>query len=203
MNAYIAAVRHHKHRGPIEVLLGQKNIYLPPHGRFQFAAIGRNAVQFVLPGGTVAPGENIERAAIREFHEATGVELHAHALVPFYHDLEDTFFRVEYDHGHHHDVELINLAINEGRTASQAYNHFAWFTIEGAQCAMGNKLEYQQLPWVTAQILRAMNAGFAGEYINLRANDSHVRFARALAQLLLDVLSPRLGVGEPTRSEAP
>ena len=73
MNAYIAAV-HQKHRGAVEVLLGQKNIYLPPHGRFQFAAIGRNAVQYVIPGGVVASGETIERAAIREFHEATGVE---------------------------------------------------------------------------------------------------------------------------------
>jgi ADP-ribose pyrophosphatase YjhB (NUDIX family) len=205
MNAYIAAV-HHKHRGAVEVLLGQKNIYLPPHGRFQFAAIGRNAVQYVLPGGVVAPGETIERAAIREFHEATGVELHASALKLFYSDSTagDHFFRVDYDHARgHHGVELINLAIGEGRTASLAYNHFAWFTIESAQCALGNKHEYQQLPWVTGQIMRALNAGFSGEYINMRANDNHARFACALAKLLLDVLEPRPH-GEPpsTRSEA-
>lgn len=201
MNAYIAAVRH-RHRGPIEVLLGQHNIYLPPHGRFQYAGIARNAVQYVLPGGKVEPGETIERTAVREFHEATGVELAMQALVPFYADPEDTFFRVDYDHAHgHHDVEHINLAIAEGRTASMAYNHFAWFTIEAAQCALGNKAEYQQLPWVPPQLMRALNAGFNGEYINMRANDGHARFARALAQLLLDVLTPNRNGVAPTRGE--
>ena len=174
--------------------------------RFQFAAIGRNAVQYVVPGGVVAPGETIERAAIREFHEATGVELHQSALKLFYSDSDsgDHFFLVDYDHARgHHGIELINLAISEGRTASLAYNHFAWFTIENAQCALGNKHEYQQLPWVTGQIMRALNAGFSGEYINMRANDSHIRFARALAQLLIDVLVPRQhGAPPSTHSEA-
>lgn len=190
MNAYIAAVRH-RHRGPVEVLLGQRNIYLPPHGRFQFAAISRNAVQYVLPGGKVEPGDSLERTALREFHETTGVELSVGALTPFYTDSEDAFFRVDYEHAHgHHDVEHINLAIAEGRTPSLAFNHFAWFTIEAAQCALGNKPEYQQLPWVAPQLMRALNAGFSGEYINMRANDPHARFARAMAQLLLDVLTP-------------
>jgi hypothetical protein len=56
---------------------------------------------------------------------------------------------------------------------------------------------------VTGQIMRALNAGFSGEYINMRANDNHARFACALAKLLLDVLEPRPH-GEPpsTRSEA-
>jgi 8-oxo-dGTP pyrophosphatase MutT (NUDIX family) len=139
MNAYIAAVRH-RHRGPVEVLLGQRNIYLPPHGRFQFAAISRNAVQYVLPGGKVEPGDSLERTALREFHETTGVELSVGALTPFYTDSEDAFFRVDYEHAHgHHDVEHINLAIAEGRTPSLAFNHFAWFGIESAQCALGNK----------------------------------------------------------------
>ena len=43
-------------------------------------------------------------------------------------------------------LEHINLAIAEGRTPSLAFNHFAWFGIESAQCALGNKPEYQQLP---------------------------------------------------------
>lgn len=190
MNAYIAPVRQ-RHRGPVQVMLGQRNIYLPPHGRFQFAAISRNAVQYVLPGGRVEPGESADRTALREFHESTGVELATAALVPFYQDAEDAFFLVDYDHAHgHHDIEHINLAIAEGRTQSLAFNHFAWFGIETAQCALGNKAEYQQLPWVAPQLMRAINAGFSGEYINMRANDSHVRFARAIAQLLLDVLAP-------------
>jgi len=201
VNAYIAAVRH-RHRGPVDVLLGQRNIYLPPHGRFQYAGISRNAVQYVLPGGKVEPGETIERTALREFFEATGVELSAQALTPFYTDAEDAFFRVDYEHAHgHHDIEHINLAIAEGRTASLAFNHVAWFTIEAAQGALGNKPEYQQLPWVAPQLMRALNAGFNGEYINLRANDPYVRFARALAQLLLDVLTPHRHGHHPGRSE--
>jgi 8-oxo-dGTP pyrophosphatase MutT (NUDIX family) len=151
MNAYIAAV-HHRHRGPVEVLLGQRNIYLPPHGRFQFAAISRNAVQYVLPGGKVEPGDSLERTALREFHEATGVELHGRRADAVLQRLQRAiaFFRVDYEHAHgHHGVELINLAIAEGRTRVPGVQPLRVVRrSRAAQCALGNKPEYQQLPWV-------------------------------------------------------
>ena len=51
MHAYVTVVR--RNGSNADVLLAQKNIYLPPHGRYQFATVGRNAVQYVVPGGAV------------------------------------------------------------------------------------------------------------------------------------------------------
>ncbi|MBL8627229.1 MAG: NUDIX hydrolase [Myxococcales bacterium] len=186
MHAYVTVVR--RNGSNADVLLAQKNIYLPPHGRYQFATVGRNAVQYVVPGGAVGPGEQPADAALRELTDL-GVKLAPAALAPLCADATDTFFQAANPPGV--DVDAINLAINEGRTGSLAYNHVRWFPVEMATCALGNKPEYQQLPWVSAQLMRALNAGFARDLITSRANASHLRYARGLAQLLLDVLSPK------------
>ncbi|MEZ4400144.1 MAG: hypothetical protein R3B06_09005 [Kofleriaceae bacterium] len=186
MHAYVTVVR--RVGGAAEVLLAQKNIYLPPHGRYQFATVGRNAVQYVVPGGVVGAGEQAADAAVRELGDL-GVKLTTSALSPLCADDTDTFFQAVNPPGI--DADAINLAINEGRTGSLAYNHVRWFSVEMAPCALGNKPEYQQLPWVSTQLMRALNAGFARDLITMRANANHLRYARGLAQLLLDVLTPK------------
>ncbi|MBK9036180.1 MAG: NUDIX hydrolase [Myxococcales bacterium] len=187
MHAYAAVVRRSP-GSPAEVLLGQKNIYLPPHGRYQFVTIGRSAVQYVLPGGLVRSGEQPIDAAVRELGDL-GVKLDPSALSPLCADSVDTFFQVTNPTGV--EADAINLAIGEGRTGSLAYNNVRWFQLDAALCALGNKTENHQLPWVSSQLVRSINAGFAREHIGRRANEDHVRYARALAQLLLDVLTPR------------
>jgi|GEM_PF-1995125 len=187
MHAHVAIVRRAPGQ-PAEVLLAQKNIYLPPHGRYQFVTIGRSAVQFILPGGYVRSGEQPVDTAVRELADL-GVKLDPSALARLGADANDTFFVATNPPAV--EADAINLAIGEGRTGTLAYNSVRWFGVEAALSALGNKAENHQLPWVTAQLTRSLQAGFAREHIGKRANEEHVRYTRALAQLLLDVLTPK------------
>lgn len=187
-DAYLTAL--HVSRGACSILLGQKNIYLPPHGRYQYASIARNAVQFVVPGGRVQPGERHAAAAVREFYEDTGVEVPIDEIQPLIaegaeSDAESyTFFKVI--NPADIDLDAINAALAEGRASSQKLNSVQWVPLEQALSKLGNKEAYQALPWVTNQVVRALNAGFSREVIGMRANDPYLRFTRACAQAVLD-----------------
>jgi 8-oxo-dGTP pyrophosphatase MutT (NUDIX family) len=196
MHAYLMVLR--PGHGGTEVLMGQKNIYLPPHGHYQYAAVARNAVQYVIPGGRVAANEQPEHTALREFHEATGVSLARATVEPLCGTADDTFFKVEDATGL--DVGTINKAICEARCESIAYDHFSWFSVENAVCNLGNKVEYLALPWVGSQVTRALSAGFAATTLVSRANESHSRFLWALAQLVVSMFSP--GKSDATAGES-
>ena len=58
--------------GGDQILLAQRNIYLPPTERYEFAAVAHYAAQYVIPGGREAAGEQPMQAALREFCEDTG-----------------------------------------------------------------------------------------------------------------------------------
>lgn len=194
-DAYLAVQR--MSRGTSDILLAQKNIYLPPHGKYQYASIARNAVQYVIPGGRIQPGEQPAAAAVRELFEDTGVQIPAASLQPLIADPGSYwFFKVT--NPAELDVEAINAALADGRTGSLKFNNMQWAALDQAPCRFGNKEDYQALPWVATQILRALNAGFSREVIGLRANEPHVRHTRACAQLILDTygpVAPQVAVG--------
>ncbi|QSQ21952.1 NUDIX hydrolase [Pyxidicoccus parkwayensis] len=186
-HAYLAVLR--AGNGTCELLLGQKNIFLPPHGRYQYAAIPRNALQYILPGGRVQAGESPEDAAVREFFEDTGVKIPTSSLTPLFTEGSDvSFFQTSSPPDL--DLAAANAALTEGRAQSMKFNNLAWMSLEQAFGRFGRKPEYQSLPWVTTQIVRALNAGFSRELIGHRANESHQVFTKAVAHLLLNTLQP-------------
>lgn len=182
-DAYVAIQR--VSRGITEVLLAQNNLYLPPRGKYPYATIARNAVQYVIPGGRIQPGEPPAAAALRTVFEDIGVQLTAASLQPLVSDPDsDWFYKVTNPAGL--DVDAINAQLADGRTASLKINNVQWVPLELASGKLGNKDDYQALPWVAPQILRALNAGFSREVIEMRANESCTRYTRALDQLMLD-----------------
>jgi ADP-ribose pyrophosphatase YjhB (NUDIX family) len=186
-DAYLAVQR--VSRGASDILLAQKNIYLPPHGKYQYASIARNAVQYVIPGGRIQPGEQPAAAAVRELFEDTGVQIPATSLQQVIAE-PGSYWVYKVTNPADLDVDAINAALADGRTGSLKVNNVVWAPLDQAPCRFGNKDEYQALPWVATQILRALNAGFSREVIGLRANEPHTRYTRACAQLILDAYGP-------------
>ncbi len=181
-HAYLCVLRN---PGPQqELLLAQKNIYLPPHGRYQYASIARNALQYVIPGGRILSGEGAPDAAAREFFEDTGVRLSTASLVPLYTEGEHSFFQVRQPSGV--DVAAINVALT-GRTAPSAKtNHMTWAPLDVAHCWLGHRSNQKTWPaWVTTQIQRALQAGFAQDLISQRIHESHALMTRAVAHLII------------------
>lgn len=173
----------HQHRNTAYVMLGQKNIYLPPHGSYQWASISSNAVQYVLPGGSCRTNEDPRDAALRHVEECTGLKIPSASVAPLVEHASDAFFHVMLTG--QLDLSIVNKSLEDGRVASLQLHHVRWFALTEGICALGNKQEYQSLPWVSPQLLRAINAGFAEEYISGRANEPFDKFAAAIAYQLV------------------
>ena len=71
--SYVYVVPAREHGKTNQVLMVQRNIYLPPHGHYHNAKIARNAIQRVFCGGRARPGESSVEAAIREVGEETSI----------------------------------------------------------------------------------------------------------------------------------
>ncbi len=164
--------------GDEEILLAQRNIYLPPSDRYEHAAIAHHAAQYVIPGGRIAPGERAADAAVRELYEDTGVQLAASSAQPLCVVGERSFFAVRDPQG----IELgrINAALAKGAARSAKTNNMTWVSVDSAASWFGMKMEYQQLPWVTAQITRAVQVGFTRAHIGPRVNEPHDVFVQAM-----------------------
>lgn len=188
-HSYLAITRTGAHGGD-ELLLAQKNIYLPPCGKYQYATIAGHAVQYVLPGGRVQPGEAPVTAAVREFFEDTGVELASGDLHPLLDDGHQFWAFTTRVSSAQVDVDALNALLPSGKFGSLKFNNLVWSPVEGAPARLGNQESYKALPWVSLQITRALQAGFSRELIGMRANESHVEFTRAIAKLMLETYAP-------------
>src|SRR5439155_19147075 len=164
--------------GDEEVLLAQRNLYLPPHDRYDFAAIARHATQYILPGGRIAPGEAALDAAVRELFEDTGVRIATVSVQPLCVAGEHAFFRADAPR----ELELgrINAQLVRGGARSAKSNNLTWVSIDSAASWFGMKPEYQHLAWVTEQIARAVAAGFTREHIAPRVIDAYAPFVQAV-----------------------
>jgi 8-oxo-dGTP pyrophosphatase MutT (NUDIX family) len=173
---YSHLLLHRTALGDEEVLLAQRNIFLPPTDQYPFAAIARNATQYILPGGKAAPGESPLDAAVRELLEDTGALVLA-KVRPLCVIGDRSFFEATAP-----TLELgrINAALAQGTARSAKTNNLTWVALDAAESWMGMKVEYQHLPWVTAQITRAVKVGFAREHIAPRVNDPHAAFVQAI-----------------------
>jgi 8-oxo-dGTP pyrophosphatase MutT (NUDIX family) len=164
--------------GDDEVLIAQRNIYLPPSDRYEHATIAHHAAQYVIPGGKLAPGESAADAARRELYEDTGVDVAAASVRPLCELGDRSFFEVLNVPG----LELgrVNAALARGQARSAKTNNMTWVSIDRAETWFGMKMEYQHLPWVTAQIARAVEAGFGREHIGPRVNESGEAFVQVM-----------------------
>ncbi|HZS42389.1 MAG TPA: NUDIX hydrolase [Polyangia bacterium] len=164
--------------GDEEILLAQRNVFLPPNARYQFAAIARHATQYIVPGGRIAPGESALHAALREFYEDSDVPLAPADTQPLCVAGEHAFFVAAAPR----ELELgrINAALARGAARSAKSNNLTWVSIDSAASWLGMKPEYQHLPWVTEQIARALAAGFRREHLAPRVTDAHAPFAQAI-----------------------
>ncbi len=164
--------------GDEEVLLAQRNVYLAPRGRYEFAAIAHHATQYILPGGKINVVEQPIAAVVREFYEDTGLAVPMDQVRPLCVVGDRTFFEVMNPQG----LELgrVNAALTQGTAKSGKTNNMTWVSIDSAASWMGMKTEYQHLPWVTEQVTRAVQAGFGREHIAPRVGDSHEPFLQAL-----------------------
>jgi len=174
-------ILHRVGPGQDEVLLAQKNLYLPPHGAYLYAAIARHAVQYVIPGGKLVEGESAEQAAVREFFEDAGVALAAFNLRPLGTIGDRAFFEAR--NPEPFDLGAVNRTLRDGSARSLKSNNLAWVSRELAASWLGHKKEYETLPWVTEQVMRAIQAGFGRDHIARRAFDAHQPFVDALARL--------------------
>lgn len=166
--------------GGAEVLLAQKNVYLPPNRHFQFAAIPRSASQYVIPGGRLHPSESPAAAAARHLAEL-GITVDATALQPLLTVGPHTFFQHATDTL---DPAAVNAAITAARTATLAYHHVAFVPLARSLAALGPHAEHDTLPWVTSQLTRALSAGFSHDLIRDRVHESHAHYTAALTALL-------------------
>ncbi len=180
--AYLALVRGAS--GVDDVLLAQKNVYLPPCERYPYASVARNALQYVIPGGRIQPGERPVDAAIRELSEDSGVTIDVATVTPLLSEAnEHFFFQAPCPHGF--DVNVVNGVLGSGRSPSQKFNNMQWLSLERAPGTFGNKPEHHGLRWAGEQVVRALHAGFSKEWIGQRVNAPHARFTKAVASLIL------------------
>lgn len=167
--------------GNDEILLAQRNIYLPPSELYDFASLAHHAAQYVIPGGRETPGEQPMAAAIRELCEDTGVELPILSVRLLCVVGERSFYEARDASGL--ELGLINAALRDGSARSAKHNHFAWVSLDAAAGWFGVKPEYQFLPWVVEQIERAVRAGFTQKQITRRISESPAPFVEALTRL--------------------
>jgi 8-oxo-dGTP pyrophosphatase MutT (NUDIX family) len=167
--------------GDEEVLLAQRNLFLQPTDRYEWAAIARHAVQYVFPGGKVEHGEEPLDAAVRELYEDSGFEVPRPTVRPLTAIGDEWFFEAVAPLAF--EIGRANAALAQGSARSAKTNNFAWVPLDGAATWLGLKPESQHLPWVTAQVQRAVAAGFGREHIAPRVADSHAAFEQALRMI--------------------
>src|SRR5439155_1553427 len=126
-------------------------------------------------------GESPEQAAAREFFEDTGVARQAWGLRLVHSAGDRTFFEARDPEPF--DLGACNRALRDGSARSLKSNNLAWVSRELAPSWLGHKKEYETLPWVTEQVMRAIQAGFTREHLARRAFDAHQPFVDALARL--------------------
>ena len=164
-----------------QILLAQRNIYLAPHDRYQFAAVAHHAAQYVIPGGRENAGEQPMAAALREFCEDTGCDVPILSVRLVCVIGERSFYELRDPSGV--DLGLVNAGLRDGTMRSRKHNNFAWVALDAAPGWMGVKPEYQYLPWVTQQIERAVQAGFTQAHIASRITEAAAPFLEALTRL--------------------
>jgi ADP-ribose pyrophosphatase YjhB (NUDIX family) len=164
-----------------DILLAQKNLYLPPRDAYQYAAIAGNAAQYIIPGGREAAGEQPLEAAVREFCEDTGVQIPLLSVRLLCVIGERSFYEVRNPSGI--DLAVINGVLRDGTARSAKCNNLAWVSLDAAPSWLGMKNEYQYLPWVTKQVEAALEAGFKAPYLGRRVNEPHAVFVEALSKL--------------------
>jgi ADP-ribose pyrophosphatase YjhB (NUDIX family) len=167
--------------GADEVLLAQRNIYLPPTDLYQFAAVAHHAAQYVIPGGREAAGEQPMEAALRELCEDCGVELPILSVRLLCVVGERSFYETRDPSGI--DLGVVNAALRDGSARSAKHNNYAWVTLDAAASWLGVKPESQYLPWVAGQVERAVQAGFSQRHIASRLSESPAPFVEALQRL--------------------
>ncbi len=167
--------------GADEILLAQRNIYLAPSALYDHASLAHHGAQYVIPGGREAAGEQPMEAALREFCEDTGLDLPLLSVRLVCVIDDRSFYEVRDASGI--DLGLINSALRDGTARSNKHNHYAWVALDAAPAWFGVKPEYQYLPWVVAQIERAVQAGFTKAQITRRVTESHAPFVEALRRL--------------------
>jgi ADP-ribose pyrophosphatase YjhB (NUDIX family) len=164
-----------------EILVAQKNLYLPPRELYEYATIARHSAQYVIPGGREAPGESPIEAAVREFYEDTGLQIPLTAARYVCTVGDSSFYETRNPSG----IELgaINAALAKGTARSSKSNNMSWVSLDSVSSWFGMKTEYQYLPWVTEQVVRALQAGFSKQQIGRRAADAHQLFLEAVTQV--------------------
>jgi ADP-ribose pyrophosphatase YjhB (NUDIX family) len=167
--------------GGDQVLLAQRNIYLPPTERYEFAAVAHHAAQYVIPGGREAAGEQPMPAALREFCEDTGCDVPILSVRLVCVVGERSFYELRDPAGI--DLGLVNAGLRDGTMRSLKHNNYAWVALDAAPSWMGVKPEYQYLPWVAQQLERALQAGFTQPQITRRITESAAPFLEALTRL--------------------
>src|SRR5262249_40175843 len=130
--------------GDEEVLLAQRNLFLPPTERYEWAAIAHHAVQYIFPGGKVQPGEPPLEAAVRELYEDSGVEVPRPMLRLLANVGDDVFFEAVAPISF--EIGRVNGALAQGAAVSAKTNNFSWVPLDGASTWLGIKPESQHLP---------------------------------------------------------
>lgn len=183
-----------------EVLLAMKNVYLPPHGGFAYAALGSNAAQYVLPGGALRPQDATPVDALqRILRECLGMNALPGRPVKLFR-LPGEYSAYALESPNWGDADRFDEALASGSLPSLAYQSVCWISLDDALGMLGPREPNFMVPWVTSQVTRALEAGFTEAMLNRHAQMSHTRFSVSLAALIaaeagLRVSAPHLEAG--------
>ncbi len=164
------------------VLLAQTNIYLPPHQRFSFATIARNAMQFVLPHCLVKGDSDIEAQLLQEVELSLGLKLSPGKLHVLAQNKDFAAYATQLPPNF--DLTPINAGFETMSFGSARFHQAGFYRLEDAFSQLGNKEQFHSEGWVLTQTERAIAAGFSEQFINQRVNTPHEIFVWILAKLI-------------------
>ena len=181
--------------GTSRILLARKNIYLVPTDAYQFATVGRNGIQYVIPNCTGQPGDDAALCLIGEVKKSLGVTIAPDALNLLTDNTDFVAWSVALPAAA--DIDSINRELSLGSFASRQYQSAALFALEDAFAVLGNQESVHGEPWVTQQVARAVAAGFGEALINRRINASHSMFTWIIADLIVAPAVDNKAVANP------
>lgn len=164
------------------LLMPQRNIYLHPHGKYQFATIARNAMQYVIPNCKPEPWQAPKQAILDEARNSLGLDIEESALATVA-DLDDAIVW-SCALPENLALETIRYNLDIKNFPSAQYRDIAAFSPEDVFSHLGNQSSFHHLEWVKQQVEQAQGAGFSNDFIHERINTSHEFFTWIIARCI-------------------
>lgn len=169
-----------------QVFLAQKNLYVAPTTSHEVAFIAHHAAQWVVPSTLVPTGGDAVALLVQSMTATLGVTIDPTTVVPLPTTASGpTVYMSQIPAGSLPTDPIVD-AITSGTVKTPIYASVRYVELEQAMATIGPQpMVTAVLPWVTAQLQRALAAGFQNSMIKARLIDPANQYALTIAQVVM------------------